>query len=44
MGLFVVSWDAANLVPQITHIIITLNVIWIIFLLLKGSKYDLSST
>ncbi|SCM58751.1 putative protein {ECO:0000313/EMBL:EGD34952,1} [Petrimonas mucosa] len=40
MGLFVVSWDAANLVPQITHIIITLNVIWIIFLLLKGSKYE----
>ena len=36
MGLFVVSWDAANLVPQITHIIITLNVIWIIFLFWKG--------
>ena len=40
MGLFVVLWDAANLFAQITHIIITLNVIWVLFVLLKESKYE----
>ncbi|HOT13679.1 MAG TPA: hypothetical protein PK252_02855 [Bacteroidales bacterium] len=40
MGLFVVSWEAANLFAQITHIIITLNAIWVLFELLKESKYD----
>lgn len=40
MGLFVVSWDAENVFAQITHIIITLNVFWILFVLLKEFKFD----
>lgn len=40
MGLFVVGWNAVNMFAQITHIIITLNVIWILFELLKDSKYE----
>jgi hypothetical protein len=40
MGLFIAPWDAANLFAQITHIIITLNVIWVLFVLLKDSKYE----
>ena len=40
MGLFIVPWNAANMFSQITHIIITLNVIWILFVLLKESRYE----
>ena len=40
MGLFVMSWDVANMFSQITHIIITINVIWILFVLLKESKFE----
>jgi len=40
MGLFVVPWNEANMVAQITHIIITLNVIWVLFMLLKESKFE----
>jgi len=40
MGLFLISWDAANMFSQITHIIITLNVIWILFVLLKEFKFE----
>ncbi len=40
MGLFVVPWNAANIFAQITHIIITLNVIWILFVLLRESNYE----
>lgn len=40
MGLFLVSWDAANMFAQITHIIITLNVIWILFVSLKEFKFE----
>jgi hypothetical protein len=40
MGLFVIPWNAANLFAQITHMIITLNVIWILYVLLKESKYE----
>lgn len=40
MGLFVVPWNAANMFSQITHIIITLNVIWILFVLVKDLRYD----
>jgi len=40
MGLFVISWDVANVFSQITHIIITLNVIWILFVLLKEFKFE----
>src|SRR5690606_37658644 len=40
MGLVMVPWDAANTFSQITHMIITLNVIWILFVLLKESRYE----
>jgi len=40
MGLFMIPWDAANMFSQITHIIITFNVIWIVFVLLKTSRYE----
>lgn len=40
MGLFVTTWDTANIFSQITHIIITLNVIWILFVLLKEFKFE----
>lgn len=40
MGLFIVPWNAADIFSQITHIIITLNVIWILFVLLKESRYE----
>lgn len=40
MGLFVVPWDAANIFSQITHMIITLNVIWVLYVLLKESRYE----
>lgn len=40
MGLLVMSWDVANMFSQITHIIITINVIWILFVLLKDFKFE----
>jgi len=40
MGLFVVPWNERNMVAQITHIIITLNVIWILYTLLKEFKFE----
>lgn len=40
MGLFVISWDAENMFSQITHIIITLNVIWILSVLLKKFRFE----
>lgn len=40
MGLFLMPWDVANIFSQITHIIITINVIWILFVLLKEFKFE----
>jgi hypothetical protein len=40
MGLFVVPWNVTNMFAQITHIIITLNVIWILYVLLKETNYE----
>lgn len=40
MGLFVIPWNVINMFAQITHIIITLNVSWILFVMLKESKYE----
>ena len=34
------SWDIANMFSQITHVIITLNVIWILFVSLKEFKFE----
>lgn len=35
MGLFVIPWNGPNAFAQVTHIIITLNVIWILNQILK---------
>ncbi len=40
MGLFVMPWNAANIFPQITHIIITINVGRTIYSFLKEAKYE----
>lgn len=40
MGLFIMPWNSSNIFAHITHIIITLNVIWILYLLLKDRKFD----
>ena len=40
MGLFIMPWNAANIFAQITHIIITLNVLWILYMLLKDRQFE----
>jgi hypothetical protein len=40
MGLFTMPWNEANLFAQITHIVITATVVWIITWFLKGRKYE----
>ena len=40
MGLFVMPWTADNLFPHLTHIIVTLNVLWILYIMLKEQKYE----
>lgn len=40
MGLFVIPWNAANGFAQVTHVIITLNVLWILYVFLKDRKFE----
>lgn len=40
MGLFVMPWNEANTFAQVTHLIISLNVLWILYLLLSGRKFE----
>lgn len=40
MGLFIMPWNEANLVAQITHVVITLNVLWLLYLLLEERKFE----
>lgn len=40
MGLFVMPWNSANAFAQITHVVVTLSLLWVLFLLLKERKYD----
>jgi hypothetical protein len=40
MGLFIMPWNEANVFAQITHIIITINILWIMYMLLKERKYE----
>lgn len=39
MGLFVMPWNVMNMFAQVTHMVITLNVIWIIYVFLKELKF-----
>jgi len=38
-GLFVFPWDGMNLFAQASHIVMTLNVIWVIYVTLKTARY-----
>ncbi|MBC8004177.1 MAG: hypothetical protein H7X84_01795 [Verrucomicrobia bacterium] len=40
MGLFIMPWNEANLFAQITHVVITMNVLWLLYLLLKERKLE----
>lgn len=40
MGLFLMPWVATNVFAHITHIILTLNLIWIVYLNVKNKEYE----
>lgn len=40
MGLFIMPWNGSNLFAQITHIIITINILWVIYGFLKERKFE----
>ncbi len=40
MGLFLMPWDQANIFSQITHIVITVNVLWILYILIKENDFE----
>lgn len=39
MGLFIFPWSSYNIIAQISHITMTLNVIWALYITLKNEKY-----
>jgi hypothetical protein len=40
MGLFVMPWNESGIIAQITHIVITINVLWVIYGFLKEQKFE----
>lgn len=40
MGLFIMPWNGSNVFAHITHIIITLNIIWTLLPFLKERKFE----
>jgi hypothetical protein len=40
MGLFVMPWNTANTFAQITHILITINILWTLYMLLKDRQFE----
>lgn len=40
MGLFIMPWNEANMFAQITHVVITINVLWLLYVLLKERKFE----
>ena len=40
MGLFLMEWNANNAFAQITHVLITINVIWILYIFIKEGEYS----
>ena len=40
MGLFLMPWDKVNTFSQITHVIITMNVLWLLWRFLKERKFE----
>lgn len=39
MGLFVMSWNEANIFAHVTHVIITINIVWLIYFMLRSVEY-----
>ncbi len=39
MGLFVFSWSGQDIFAQISHVIMTLNIIWALYILLKTKNF-----
>jgi hypothetical protein len=44
LGLFVFPWKGANIIPQIGHIIMALNIGWVILVTLKTHDYKAATT
>ena len=40
MGLFLMPWSEANLFAHITHVLISINLIWIIYVVLKNTEFE----
>ena len=40
MGLFVIPWNESNIFPQITHVIITINIVWLLYSFIKERKIE----
>lgn len=40
MGLFVMPWSNVNIFAHVTHLIISINVLWILYFLLKERKFE----
>ncbi len=43
LGLFVFPWSGMNIIPQIGHIIMTLNIIWTIWIMFKTNDYKVAA-
>lgn len=39
MGLFIFPWDGMNIIAQVSHIVMTLNILWAISLVLRTADY-----
>lgn len=39
MAMFVLSWNAINLIAHSGHIIMTLNLIWVVFIIIRHEEY-----
>ncbi len=40
MGLFIMPWNKTNIFAHISHIVITLNVIWVLYVFIREQKYE----
>jgi len=43
LGLFVFPWDGVNIIPQIGHMLMTLNIGWAVFVTLNTHDYKAAS-
>lgn len=40
MGMFTFGWSGANIFAQMSHIVMTLNIVWVIYLFVKNANYQ----